>query len=182
MRRAGRYLVGSATNRRIFSQYEGIDMTTSNAFALKESGLNDFLFAEVGTELNGSPLTILSVLARLGQDPWAEAARWAKLPKSKIIDSLAQSIAQMPLAPQAIAEARATAARLIVLLPSQAQAAPRGDQKPAAAKPAMPKWVLVAIFGAALVLGVTFSLLPSATHSDGVVPLSSLDAPHAPAK
>ena len=38
-------------------------MTTSDAFALKNSGLNAFLFAEVGTELNGSPLTILSVLA-----------------------------------------------------------------------------------------------------------------------
>ena len=122
------------------------------------------------------------MLARLGQDPWAEAARWTKLPKAKIIDSLAQSIAQMPLAPQAIAESRATAARLIVLLPSQAQG-PRTDQKAAAAaKPAMPKWVLLAIVGVALVLGVTFSFLPSATHSDAVVPLSAIDAPHAPAK
>lgn len=42
-------------------------MTSSNAFALKESGLNDFLFAEVGTELNGSPLTILSILAKIGR-------------------------------------------------------------------------------------------------------------------
>jgi hypothetical protein len=157
-------------------------MTSSNAFALKESGLNDFLFAEVGTELNGSPLTILSVLARLGQDPWAEAARWTKLPKAKIIDSLANSIAQMPLAPQALAEARATAARLVVLLPSQVQV-PRPDQKTAtAAKPAMPKWVLAAIFGAVLVLGVTFGLLPSSTRPDGVVPLSAIDAPHTQAK
>nr|WP_294547444.1 hypothetical protein [uncultured Rhodopila sp.] len=157
-------------------------MTSSNAFALKESGLNDFLFAEVGTELNGSPLTILSILARLGQDPWAEAARWAKLPKAATIDKLAQSIAQMPLPPQAIAEARTTASRLILLLPSQAQS-PRAEPKAAkAAKPAASKWVLVGIFGAALVLGVTFSLLSSTPRSDGVVPLSAIDAPHSPGK
>ena len=67
-------------------------MSNSNAFALKNSGLNDFLFAEVGSEVNGSRLTILSMLARLGKDPWAEAARLARLPKSSIIDDLANSI------------------------------------------------------------------------------------------
>jgi hypothetical protein len=151
-------------------------MTTSNAFALKNSGLNSFLFAEVGTELNGSPLTILSVLARLGQDPWAEAARWAKLPKSAMIDSLANSIAQMPLAPQAIAEARATAARLALLLPNQVQAA-RVDTAAPAGKTQMPKWVLLAIFGAALALGIGFNLWQSDSHSDAIVPLSQLAAP-----
>ncbi|MGO9999451.1 MAG: hypothetical protein ACLPKW_17150 [Acetobacteraceae bacterium] len=94
-------------------------MSSPDAFALKNSGLNAFLFAEVGTELNGSQLTILSILARLGQDPWAEAARWAQLPKAAMIDCLVHSIAQMPLCPQAFVEARATASRLVLLLPTQ---------------------------------------------------------------
>ena len=94
-------------------------MAASDAFALERSGLSPFLFAEVGTELNGSALTILSVLARLGQDPWAEAAKWTKLPKSTTVDRLAHSIAQMPLSSQAINDARSTAARLVLLLPSQ---------------------------------------------------------------
>jgi hypothetical protein len=160
-------------------------MTTSNAFAFKNSGLNEFLFAEVGTELNGSPLTILSVLARLGQDPWAEAARWTKLSKAATIDTLAQSISQMPLDPQAIAEARSTASRLIQLLPSQIQPAPRPADRTSTvteAKSSAPKWILLAIFGVALVLGVTFNLLPSGSHSDAVVPLSQLETPAAPAK
>nr|WP_294501241.1 hypothetical protein [uncultured Rhodopila sp.] len=156
-------------------------MTSSNAFALRESGLNDFLFAEVGTELNGSRLTILSVLARLGQDPWAEAARWAKQPKAATIDKLAQSIAQMPLEPAAIAEARTTASRLILLLPSQVQV-PRSDNKPAAAKSKLPKWALLAVFGVALVLGITFNFLPSMTHPDAVLPLSAISSQPAPAK
>ena len=57
-------------------------MSTSDVFALEKSGLNTFLFAEVGTETNGSVLTVLSVLARLGRDPWEQAARWASLPKA----------------------------------------------------------------------------------------------------
>jgi hypothetical protein len=159
-------------------------MSTSNAFAFKNSGLNDFLFAEVGTELNGSPLTILSTLARLGQDPWAEAARWTKLPKAAMVESLAQSISQMPLAPQAIAEARATALRLSLLLPSQQAAAPsaRPDHIDGVKKSAVPKWVMLAVFVAVLALGVTFSLLPSAHHADAIVPLSALDAPAAHGK
>jgi hypothetical protein len=47
--------------------------------ALQNSDLNPFLYADVGTELNGSTLTMLSVLARLGKDPWVEAARCAAL-------------------------------------------------------------------------------------------------------
>ena len=44
-------------------------MAQSDVFALNNSGLEPFLFAEVGDELNGLGLTVLSVLARLGHDP-----------------------------------------------------------------------------------------------------------------
>src|ERR1700712_4213049 len=118
-------------------------MVTSDAFAFKNSGLDAFLFAEVGQELNGSPLTILSVLARLGKDPWAEAAKWVGMPKSAIIDRLAQSISQMPLSPQALTDARATASRLILLLPSQTKV-PHPIQATSTGKTSVPKWVLVA--------------------------------------
>ena len=103
-------------------------MSHSDAFALKNTGLDAFLFAEVGAELNGSQLTILSVLARLGQDPWTEAARWSRMPKPAIIDCLAHNISQMPLCPEALVDARTTAARLILLLPSRIQL-PADQQK-----------------------------------------------------
>jgi hypothetical protein len=67
--------------------------------------------------LNGSALTILSMIARLGRESWAEAARWATLPRAGAIEGLAQSIAQMPLVPTALTETRATAARLVQFLP-----------------------------------------------------------------
>jgi hypothetical protein len=137
----------------------------SDAFAFKQSGLNAFLFAEVGTELNGSALTILSVLARLGQDPWAEAARWAKMPKAAIIDCLAQSIGQMPLCPQALTDARMTASRLILLLPSQAPASePRYSRLSMLAS--LPRWAPAAIVFGALALGILVNsmMTPTATQ------------------
>lgn len=101
--------------------------TRSDVFALKKSGLEAFLYADVGIEANGSMLTILSLLARLGKDPWTEAAKWAALPKSRVIDSLAQSIVEMPLAPSALACARESAVRLVQLLPTNTQSAQMGN-------------------------------------------------------
>jgi len=150
-------------------------MTTPDAFAVGHPALSRFLFAEVGTQTNGLPLTILSVLARLGQDPWAEAARWTKLPKSTTVDTLARSIAQMPLAPQALAEARQTASRLVALLPSQLQTTRRDDEA-TVRNAAKPKWVLMAIAGAVLALGIATAFVPRANHTNGIVPLSQFDA------
>ncbi len=127
-------------------------MTSTDAFALKNSDLNTFLFANVGTEMNGSALTILSVLARLGQDPWAEAARWAKLPKAAAIDCLVRSIGKMPMEPQAAANTAATAARLILLLPGQNQD-PTQIIATAIGKSKMPAWLPAAMFAAALGIG-----------------------------
>ena len=146
-------------------------MSSSDAFALRNSGLSTFLFAEVGTELNGSPLTILSVLARLGQDPWAEAAKWTKLPKATTIERLTQSIAQMPLQPQALLEARDTAARLIQLLPTQAA---RSEDSPARSKRIVPKWALVAICFVAVALGLVFTILPLSKPAGTVTPVNEL--------
>ena len=59
------------------------NIPSSDAFAFRQSGLNEFLFAPVGTEANGMTLSLVSVFARLGNDPWLEAGRLAKLPISE---------------------------------------------------------------------------------------------------
>lgn len=146
-------------------------MSQSNAFALRNSGLNEFLFAEVGTEQNGSRLTVLSILARLGQDPWAEAARWARLPKAARIDCLANSISQMPLSPQALKEAHSTAAQLVLLMPSQAQAQTQAQPAAQVGKPgfalpfAVPKWVLGVVL-AGLAFAVALSVMRPTPPAD----------------
>jgi hypothetical protein len=48
-------------------------MTLSARFSLLHSDLNDFLFATVGDEPNGMPLSVISALTRLAVDPWEEA-------------------------------------------------------------------------------------------------------------
>jgi len=94
-------------------------MPSSDAFALRRSGLNEFLFAPVGTEANGMTLSVVSVFARLGNDPWVEASRLARLPKSEAIECLARIIISMPTSIWPLQAAEAIAARLIVLLPAQ---------------------------------------------------------------
>lgn len=90
----------------------------ANIFALRNSSLNAFLFSDVGVEANGTSLTILSLLARLGKDPWAEAAAWARKPKDAAIRVLTDSISQMPPNQQAFDDAFLTASRLVDLLPA----------------------------------------------------------------
>ncbi len=93
-------------------------MPSSDAFAFSRSGLNEFLFAPVGTEANGMTLSVVSVFARLGNDPWLEAGRLARLPKSEATESLARIIASMPTSIWPLQAAMAIAARLVALLPT----------------------------------------------------------------
>ena len=54
-------------------------MPHSEAFCLQHSDLNGFLQAHIGTERHGGSLSVLSAIARLGEDPWNEAERLAIL-------------------------------------------------------------------------------------------------------
>ena len=49
-------------------------------FSLLNASFDDFLFASIGEEASGMPLSVASVLARLGIDPWFEAGHLARLP------------------------------------------------------------------------------------------------------
>jgi hypothetical protein len=153
----------------------------TDVFALEKSGLSPFLFAEVGTELNGSTLTILSVLARLGQDPWAEAARWARLPKAAVIDGLTASILRMPLNTQALASAHATAARLILLLPSQSPM-PVQFSGNAVISTRFPKWVPMAVLCCALAFGLVadYVIVESHTRASEAAPMGQAIQPTPP--
>jgi hypothetical protein len=92
-------------------------VATPDVTTLQRSDLNLFLFADIGTEANGTTLSVLSVLARRGSDPWTEAGRLAGLPKAQATDSLARMIAGMPNSLWALPDAVAIAVRLIGMLP-----------------------------------------------------------------
>lgn len=82
------------------------------------SRLHNFLFALVGIQPNGMELSVVSVLARSGADPWREAGRLAALPKADAINSLARTIAGMPHSLCNAADAEVISARLVDLLPA----------------------------------------------------------------
>jgi hypothetical protein len=100
-------------------------MSSSDAFALRRSGSNEFLFASVGTEPNGMALSVLSLFARLGDDPWKEAGKLVGLPEGEAIESLAQAISGMPRSVWTLLDATAIATRLVALLPTRL-----GDSQP----------------------------------------------------
>jgi hypothetical protein len=144
-------------------------MASPEPFSPRRSDLNPFLFAEVGTEPNGSKLTILSVMGRLGKDPWDEAARLSGLPPEDVVDSLAQSIVQIPLCSQALRDARTTASWLMLLLPAPPPADEQCEGTLGRPK-AMPAWLPIGVLCVALALGIAANiiLIPSLTALAGV--------------
>jgi hypothetical protein len=94
-------------------------MPANEIFALSGSTLNPFLFSEVGIEANGQELSVVSLLARDGKDPWSEAARLAAMPIGAAVECLGRAIAVMPASPWSLPAATAIAGRLIALLPAR---------------------------------------------------------------
>ncbi len=99
-------------------------MADTDAYALQNSDLNRFLYADIGIEASGMTLSVLSILARRGLDPWQEAARLARMPPVAATDGLATMIATIPAGLWSAPDAAQIAARLVRLLPGRGEAVP----------------------------------------------------------
>ncbi len=91
------------------------EMARSAAVSRLGSEYDNFLFADIGADKNGTLLSVLSALARLDLDPWQEAARLNQLPGAAAIERLTSLIAAIPDRPSS--EPSMIATRLIALLP-----------------------------------------------------------------
>jgi hypothetical protein len=107
-------------------------MALSARFSLLHSDLNDFLFAVIGNEQNGMPLSVVSGLTRLGLDPWEEATQLASVPKSLAAEALAPIIARLPFDRPERSDLIGISRRLVELLPEQPAAASPGRQQTSA--------------------------------------------------
>jgi hypothetical protein len=94
-----------------------IEMTLATATSDFESRFDRFLYAAVREDPDGTPLTVLSVLARLDIDPWKEAAKLAQLPGEAAARALAVLISALPKGSATLSDSETVAARLITLLP-----------------------------------------------------------------
>ena len=95
-------------------------MTLRPEFSMHHSGFEDFLFAPIWEEDDGSVLSILSAFARLGLDPWGEAARLAALPKEKAASALTVILTRLPTAALPRVTDPAVIRGLVDLLPDPA--------------------------------------------------------------
>src|SRR5215813_14904910 len=92
-------------------------MTSRGSFRPLRPDLDRFLFAAVGDEIDGIPLSVTSALTRLGLDPWQEAGRLSSLSNREAVEQLARLIVELPGLFRHLAGAREIVDRLIQLLP-----------------------------------------------------------------
>jgi hypothetical protein len=81
------------------------------------TGFDAFLYALVGQDNNGLPLSVLSALARRDVDPWEEAAKLSVLPQDSAIVHLVSLLGALPPDASGSQDATRTATRLVALLP-----------------------------------------------------------------
>jgi hypothetical protein len=93
-------------------------MVLRTAYAPVLPEMDSFLFADVGKEVDGIPLSVLSALARLGVDPRDEAARLSRLTSKAAASQLARLFARLPDRPWTPTEIRRIAKRLVERLPA----------------------------------------------------------------
>ena len=98
------------------TRYE-VMVTPATSVSFFRPEFNDFLYAPIGADGAEMPLSVLSALARLNIDPWEEAAELTELPKDVASHRLASLIARLPGGGWAPTNLRASADRLIELLP-----------------------------------------------------------------
>ena len=71
-------------------------MMTSSSVTYLTRQFDDFLFARIDEGSDATPLSVLSMLARLDRDPWEEAAELARLPRAAAAGRLVDFIAATP--------------------------------------------------------------------------------------
>src|SRR5947207_11537662 len=98
-------------------------MTLRRAYAPLLPEFDAFLFAPVGEEVDGVPLSVLSALSRLGLDPRDEAVRLARLTKDAAADQLATMIGRLHDRRWSASEAWRIASGLVERLPKAKAAA-----------------------------------------------------------
>jgi len=115
-----------------------------------------FLFATVGGEIDGVPLSVVSALTRLGLDPLEEAGRLSSLSNREAVEQLARLIAEVPGSFRPLEEARVLADGLVGLLSKHDPSRPSAPQvqiRPRYEAPALPKlsqfWVACLVLAAA---------------------------------
>jgi hypothetical protein len=139
---------------------------------------DDFLFATIGADHNGGYLSVVSALARMDLDPWAEAAKLAKLPVEIATQKLSALISALQEIPSARQEPRKIAARLVALLPNGLSVKARPTISPAGVKTMINSRSALSVFLCAFALLLAFQAFMYFVQPHAPHPVSHT-APHA---
>ena len=110
-------------------------MALPRFYAPLRPDLHNFLFAAVGEERNGIPLSMMSALAQLDLDPWEEAGRLASLATQEAVERLTALILRLPGLRRPSSEARQIAVGLIDVLPTHNGGAKPSEEEARRRKP-----------------------------------------------
>lgn len=97
-------------------------MTSRVATCRLNPDFDAFLFAQLGADGSGLPLSVVSVLARLDLDPWHEAVHLASLPPNTAARKLASILEAAHTAAMGSSDICSIATRLVAMLPRPATA------------------------------------------------------------
>ena len=96
-------------------------MSRMDHFRQGGTPFDGFLYADLGQDRAGNTVSVLSALARLGHDPWDEAADLAALPRVGARCRIAEMLSRFPDVPACGSDTAATVERLVALLPCPSQ-------------------------------------------------------------
>jgi hypothetical protein len=113
-RNAGADSNGLFTGRRELSAI-AFTVTSLRPIHALRPDLDKFLFATVGEEIDGIPLSVVSASARLRLDPWEEAGRLSVLSRHEAVERLARLIVETPGCSRPFAAAREVVRPLVAL-------------------------------------------------------------------
>jgi hypothetical protein len=146
-----------------------IAMTPALSVTRFQPQFGDFLYATVG-EGGGETLSVLSALARLGVNPWDEAAELSELSLAAAISRLTSLLARLPKSNEGAGASIANVARLLKLLPHRDKPNMAPGQPPQIQRPAQPKALRVPIFATLVVCVVIVLSFLVMRGGDRVVP------------
>ncbi len=94
-------------------------MSRMDDFRQGGTPFDGFLYADLGQDRAGNTVSVLSALARLGRDPWDEAAELSALSSTAAHTRLEALLARFYDVPAGGRDPRATIPSLVALLPSE---------------------------------------------------------------
>lgn len=117
-----------------------------------------FLQSEVGDDRNGVSVSVLSMLARLGVDPWREASELASMPEASARRRLDVLMARFSDVPSWVPSRNDVISRLLTLMPQGASSSnlTPGNQNSQSAQKALGTPLYIAVLIASLLAYYAF--------------------------